>query len=127
MSEKERKANKETYLCDVEKNKECNKRYCYINGGPCNATRDKTKAKNVDITEAIEYIEESFKATVIHKEKLEIIKSHIEKQEKEIGILKKKKQDVKDRIEYYLVGNVSLDNFDTRNKELRKLEKMLEE
>lgn len=57
----------------------------------------------------------------------DIILNLIEKQQKEIEELKKKQQDVKDKIEYYLVGNVSLDNFDIRNKELRKLEKMLGE
>ena len=51
----------------------------------------------------------------------------IEQQQKEIEMLKKQQQDVKNRIEYYLVGNVSLDNFEIRNKELRKIEKMLEE
>ena len=26
------------YLCDPEKNTECNKKSCFINGGPCNKT-----------------------------------------------------------------------------------------
>ena len=58
---------------------------------------------------------------------IEILLNLIEKQEKEIEELKKKNQDVSDRIEYYLVGNMRLDVFEVRNRELRKLEKMLEE
>ena len=58
---------------------------------------------------------------------LGIILNLIEKQQKEIKELKKKNQDVSDRIEYYLVGNMRLDDFDFRNGELRRLEKMLEE
>lgn len=63
----------------------------------------------------------------LEKEMLTNLLHFINKQQKEIEMLKKQQQDVKNRIEYYLVGNVSLDNFEIRNKELRKIEKMLEE
>lgn len=29
---------KRAWLCDPEKNKECQKTYCFINGGPCRCT-----------------------------------------------------------------------------------------
>lgn len=32
------------YLCDPEKNKECSKSYCYINGGECEHTTKKEYA-----------------------------------------------------------------------------------
>ena len=51
----------------------------------------------------------------------------IEKQSKEIKELKEKNKDARERIEYYLVGNFTLNDFDKRNKELRKIEKILEE
>ena len=40
---------------------------------------------------------------------------------------KEKNKNARERIEYYLVENMRLNDFDERNKELRKLEKMLEE
>ena len=40
---------------------------------------------------------------------------------------KEKNKNAKERIEYYLVGNFALNNFDERNKELRKIEKILGE
>lgn len=58
---------------------------------------------------------------------IKIVLNLIETQSKEIEELKKKNQNVSDRIEYYLVGNMKLDDFDIRNEELRKIEKMLED
>lgn len=40
---------------------------------------------------------------------------------------KEKNKNARERIEYYLVENMRLNDFDERNKELRKLEKILEE
>ena len=62
----------------------------------------------------------------IIRKNIEIKDAKIEQLQKEIDELKKRNQNVSDRIEYYLVGNIKLDNFDIRNKELRKLETMLE-
>jgi len=58
---------------------------------------------------------------------IEILLNLIEKQSKEIKELKEKNKDARERIEYYLVGNFALNDFDKRNKELRKIEKILEE
>ena len=33
------------YTCDPEKNTACSKRMCFLNDGPCKATRDLTFAK----------------------------------------------------------------------------------
>ena len=33
-----------TYECDVNKNIDCNKKNCYINGGPCTRTTDIKKS-----------------------------------------------------------------------------------
>lgn len=40
---------------------------------------------------------------------------------------KEKNKKTRDMIEYYLIENNSLNDFDKRNKELKKLEKVLEE
>ena len=40
---------------------------------------------------------------------------------------KEKNKNARERIEYYLVENMRLNDFDERNKELRKIEKILEE
>lgn len=40
---------------------------------------------------------------------------------------KEKNKNAREIIEYYLVGNFTLNDFDKRNKELRKIEKILEE
>ena len=40
---------------------------------------------------------------------------------------KEKNKKARDMIEYYLIENNSLNDFDKRNKELKKLEKVLEE
>ena len=40
---------------------------------------------------------------------------------------KEKNKNARERIEYYLIGNFALNNYGERNKELRKLEKVLEE
>ena len=53
----------------------------------------------------------------------EAIKNLLTAYEKE----KEKNKNARERIEYYLVENMRLNDFDERNKELRKLEKMLEE
>ncbi len=58
---------------------------------------------------------------------LKLLLNLIEKQSKEIKELKEKNKDARERIEYYLVGNFALNDFDKRNKELRKIEKILEE
>jgi len=79
---------------------------------------------------AIDYLQLCYDLSTITNEslsKLGIVLNLIEKQSKEIEELKKKNQNVSDRIEYYLVGNMRLDDFDFRNEELRKLEKMLED
>lgn len=36
------------YTCDPAKNKECSKRNCYINGGPCKLTKIPEYALNFD-------------------------------------------------------------------------------
>lgn len=36
---------KKSYICDAEKNQECNKKSCYINRGPCISTIDIEYAK----------------------------------------------------------------------------------
>lgn len=39
------------YRCNSDKNKECRKSFCYINGGPCISTTDPKKAiRNSDGT-----------------------------------------------------------------------------
>ena len=50
----------------------------------------------------------------------EILLNLIEKQQDKI-------ENVKNRLEYYLIGNFSLKDYAIRDKELRKLLKMLEE
>lgn len=37
-----------TYLCDAEKNINCKKKNCYLNGGPCMKTIDVRFAKKKD-------------------------------------------------------------------------------
>lgn len=41
------------YACDINKNKECKKTNCYINGGECNATTDKTKVKYINLNDYV--------------------------------------------------------------------------
>ncbi len=62
------------YACDINKNKECEKKHCYINGGECDATTDKTKVKYVNlydyipkeaVKEKIKEIEDSLKENCI--------------------------------------------------------------
>lgn len=49
----ERLSNIKLYACDVNKNKECNKKHCYINGGECYATTDTTKVKYINLDDYI--------------------------------------------------------------------------
>ena len=87
--------------------------------------------------EAVEFFEKSFKKKIPPywyddtisniEEKIKTLLNLIEKQSKEIKELKEKNKDARERIEYYLVGNFALNDFDKRNKELRKIEKILEE
>lgn len=49
----EKLLNTHLYACDVNKNKECNKKNCYINGGECNATTDITKVKYINLDDYI--------------------------------------------------------------------------
>jgi hypothetical protein len=41
------------YACDIDKNKECKKNNCYINGGECAATTDITKVKYINLDDYI--------------------------------------------------------------------------
>lgn len=45
--------NTRLYVCDTNKNKECDKRNCHINGGPCDATIDKEKAKYINLDDYV--------------------------------------------------------------------------
>lgn len=45
----EKLLNIKLYACDINKNKECDKKHCYINGGECDATTDITKVKYINL------------------------------------------------------------------------------
>ena len=45
---------KHYYYCDTTKNKECNKSYCYINGGGCIYTSNKEYALDENPKETIQ-------------------------------------------------------------------------
>lgn len=49
----EKLLNIKLYACDENKNKECNKKHCYINGGECDRTTDITKVKYINLDEYI--------------------------------------------------------------------------
>lgn len=40
IDEKKKEAGVTFYVCDPEKNTECNKSICHINGGPCHHTKN---------------------------------------------------------------------------------------
>ncbi len=61
-----------------------------------------------------------------HQVTLELIIRYRELQQ-ELEKEKEKNKKARDMIEYYLIENNSLNDFDKRNKELKKLEKVLEE
>lgn len=56
-------------------------------------------------------------------EMVELVETLLTAYEKE----KEKNKNARERIEYYLVENFALNDFDERNKELRKIEEILEE
>lgn len=51
------------YACDVNKNEKCNKRNCYINGGPCEKTSQEKNVKYINLDDYIpkEAIKKLFK------------------------------------------------------------------
>lgn len=58
----EKLLNIKLYACDENKNKECDKKHCYINGGECDATTDITKVKYINLDD------------YIHKDKIKELK-----------------------------------------------------
>lgn len=66
---------------------------------------------------AIEYLEDSFKNTVTHKEKLNIIKNLIKSQQKEMKILKSKRVNMFEQ----------LDCIDKKNKMINEMARFIEE
>lgn len=49
----EKLLNIKLYACDENKNKECNKKNCYVNGGGCDATTDITKVKYINLDDYV--------------------------------------------------------------------------
>ena len=71
----------------------------YVIGEYCSSCDDKESCKNDDC---------------IFSQAIEVVLNHVTKQEKMI-------ESAKDRIEYYLMGNSTLNDFNAREKELEKL------
>lgn len=79
------------------------------------------KEKNeIDCVQARVYGNENLEKITIYMEEIKTILNLIEKQEERIN-------DVSDRLEYYLIGNFSLNDYQIRDKELTKLLKLLKE
>lgn len=80
----------------------------------------------MELEEAVERLKRGIEDTMFstlysqeqEEEDIKTVLSHLTKQEKMI-------ESVKDRIEYYLMGNSTLDDFYVREKELEKLLKIL--